>query len=276
MRLVYERCAALDVGKHKAIACPRWTNQGGITEEARAFATIPSALLAMTDWLRRWEVTAVALVGRDPHWKPVHSLLHGEFEVKLVPPEQVDAAANGRSGLETLRWLAERLAYDELATDVVLTNPPLILRELIRRRANLVQERDRALAALQGLLQATGVPVLSVAAAGGDGSGRRLLAAILDAGAGAELMVKFGKGRLCDQVEAIEHALLGVVPERQRFLLAQHLAHIDTLDEQVAQINEKVGRWLGIEPAPQTLADIQARRQPQQRRRLSWSNTSLY
>lgn len=275
MRLVYERCAALDVGKHKVIACPRCTNQGGLAEEVRAFAAHPSALLAMTDWLRRWRVTAVALVGRDPYWKPAHSLLDGEFEVKVVSPARVDAAAAGRSGLETIRWLAERLSYNDLATEVVLARPPRVLGDLLQHRAGLVQERERALTALQRLLSPAGVPATAPDAGVSDGAGRRLLTAILGAAAAERLVGQVSTGRLCDQVETLEQALVGVVPEQQRFLLAQHLAHVDSLDERVDQINQKVGRWLGLEPEPARLA-APPPRERKKRRRLSWSNTSLY
>ncbi|NIV38252.1 MAG: IS110 family transposase, partial [Anaerolineae bacterium] len=50
MRLMYERCAALDVHKKTVTACPRWTQSDGqVASEVRTFGTTTPELLEMLD-----------------------------------------------------------------------------------------------------------------------------------------------------------------------------------------------------------------------------------
>lgn len=56
-----------------------------------------------------------------------------------------------------------------------------------------------------------------------------------------KLMAGLAKGRLRNKMEELVKALTGVVGSHHRFMLAQHLAHIDFLDEQVATVNSEIG-----------------------------------
>src|SRR4051812_1936141 len=48
MRLMYEKCAALDVHKQTVVGCPRWTQgDGRVQSEVRTFGTTTPELLAL-------------------------------------------------------------------------------------------------------------------------------------------------------------------------------------------------------------------------------------
>jgi transposase len=53
-------------------------------------------------------------------------------------------------------------------------------------------------------------------------------------------MAELAKGRLRNKLAAWQQALTGVVRPHHRFLLAQHLAHIDFLDEQIVEVGREI------------------------------------
>ena len=61
MRVLYERCAGLDVHKETVVACVRVMEGAEVRREVRSFATTTGELLARADWLREAGCTQVAM-----------------------------------------------------------------------------------------------------------------------------------------------------------------------------------------------------------------------
>jgi hypothetical protein len=61
-----------------------------------------------------------------------------------------------------------------------------------------------------------------------------MLAALLVGQQDPQKLAELVKGRLCNKREMLEPALNGVARDHHRFLIAQHLAQIDFIDEQIA------------------------------------------
>src|SRR3954453_13345576 len=80
MDAIIERCAGLD--QATVVACvligeadrkPR--------KEIRTFSTLTRDLEAMRDWLKELGVTHVGMESTGIYWKPVHTILEGQFEL---------------------------------------------------------------------------------------------------------------------------------------------------------------------------------------------------
>lgn len=242
MRLMYEKCAALDVHKKTVVGCPRWTQaEGMVEEEVRTFGTTTPELLELTDWLRAWGVTHVAMESTGEYWKPVFNLLEGEFEVILVNAGHVKQVPGRKTDVKDAQWLAELLSYGLLKASFIPAKPQRDLRDLTRYRVNLVQERARVVNRLQKVLEQANIKLASVASDVLGVSGRQMLEALVAGQSDAALMAELAKGRLRNKMAELEKALTGVVREHHRFLLAQHLAHIDFLDEQIEQVSREIG-----------------------------------
>jgi transposase len=97
----------------------------------------------MTDWLREWEVTNVAMESTGEYWKPVFNLLEGEFGVILVNASHVNQVPGRKTDVTDAEWLAELLSYGLLKASFIPPKPQRDLRDLTRHRVNLVQERAR-------------------------------------------------------------------------------------------------------------------------------------
>ena len=116
------------------------------------------------------------------------------------------------------------------------------LRDLTRYRTSLVRERARQVNRVQKLLEGANIKLASVASNVLGVSGRAMLEALVAGQTDAAAIATLARGRLREKLPELERALTGVVRAHQRFLLAQQLAHIDFLDEEVAAVSEEIAR----------------------------------
>lgn len=62
IQVIYERCAAIDVHKKTAVTTIMITEaNGSVQEHVKTFSTMTAGLLALDDWLRRYNVEVVAM-----------------------------------------------------------------------------------------------------------------------------------------------------------------------------------------------------------------------
>jgi transposase len=249
MRLVYKRCAGLDVHKKTVVACRvRIGEQGEWEQEVRTFGTMTCELLDLLDWLLAWEITHVAMESTGEYWKPVYNLLEGQLEVFLVNAKHVKNVPGRKTDVKDAEWLAELLAHGLLKASFIPAKPQRDLRDLTRYRVNLVQERARVIQRLQKVLENANIKLASVATDVLGVSGRRMLDELVVGHADAATMAELAKGRLRNKLPDLEKALTGIVAIHHRFLLAQHLVHIDFLDEQMATVGQQITQQIATMP----------------------------
>lgn len=250
MRLVYKQCAGLDVHKRTVVACRvRITEQGEWEQEVRTFGTMTCELLLLLDWLLAWGVTHVAMESTGEYWKPVYNLLEGQVEVLLVNAQHVKHVPGRKTDVKDAEWLAELLVHGLLKASFVPAKPQRNLRDLTRYRVNVVEERARTIQRLQKVLENANIKLASVATDVLGVSGRRMLEAIVAGKADALTMAELAKGKLRNKLPELEKALTGVVEAHHRFLLAQHLVHIDFLDEQIETVGQQIAHLLEAMPS---------------------------
>ena len=256
MRLMHKRCAALDVHKKTVVGCPRQTGSDGqVKSEVKTFGTTTPDLLQMMDWLNEWEVTTVVIESTGEYWKPVFNLLEGNFEVILVNAKHVKQVPGRKTDVGDAEWLAELLSYGLLKASYIPAKPQRDLRDLTRHRVKLVQERARVVNRVQKVLEHANIKLASVASDVMGVSGRQMMAALVEGETDVALMAELAKGRLRNKIPALEKALTGVVRPHHCFMLAQHLAHIDFLDEQTERVNAEIGQRVELMSHPQGPSD---------------------
>jgi transposase len=249
MRQVYRRCAGLDVHKKSVVACRIGINEQGEREqEVRTFGTMTCDLLQLVDWLGEWEVTHVAMESTGEYWKPVYNLLEGNVEVLLVNAQHVKHVPGRKTDVQDAEWLAELLLHGLLKASFIPAKPQRCLRDLTRYRTTLVQERARVVQRVQKVLENANIKLASVATDVLGVSGRRMLDALVDGKADAATMAQLAKGRMRTKLPELQQALTGVVDDHHRFLLAQHLVHIDFLEEQLETVAHQIEQHLTTMP----------------------------
>ena len=245
MEVVYERCAGLDVHKKSVTACRITPAAGrGWQKERRRFGTMTDELLRLADWLRAGQVTAVAMESTGVYWKPVFNILESEFEVLLVNARHIKYVPGRKSDISDAQWIGELLQHGLLKASYIPEVAQRDLRDLIRYRTSLVQERTREINRVQKVLEDANVKLASVATNVMGVSGRQMLGAIIAGEHDPEALAEMAKGRLRAKIPELERALSGRVRASHRLLLRLHLEHIDDLNSKIENLNEEIDRLM--------------------------------
>ena len=252
MEVIYDHCAGLDVHKKTVVACRlRPDAKGQVAPESKTFGTTTPELLLLADWLAEAEITHVAMESTADYWKPIYNLLEGEFEVWLVNAKHVHNVPGRKTDISDAEWLADLLRHGLLRASFIPPQPQRDLRDLTRYRTKLVQERARQANRLQKLLESANIKLASVATDTLGKSGRDMLAALIEGQTDVEVIAELARGRLRKKIPALKQALTGLMRPHHRFLLAQQLAHIDFLDEQINTLSQEIADHLEADQTDQ-------------------------
>jgi len=245
MRIVFERCAGLDVHKKTVVAC-RIIPDGkeGWSIEVRTFGTMLDDLLALADWLRIGGVTHVALESTGVYWKPVFNILEGEFEVILVNARHIKFVPGRKTDVKDAQWIADLLQHGLLSASFIPPAPQRELRELVRYRTHLIEERTREVNRVHKVLEDANLKLSSVATDILGVSGREMLAAIIVGKDDPAALAQLAKARLRLKIAELERALTGHVKDSHRLLLKLHLEHIDDLNAKITALEEAIAKLL--------------------------------
>jgi transposase len=115
-------------------------------------------------------------------------------------------------------------------------------RELTRQRTQLVRDRTRVVNRIHKVLESCNIKLGSVATDLTGVSSRRILEALVQEQRDPAQLANLAIGRLRDKLPELEAALAGRVRAHHRFILAQHLAHLDFWDEQIERYSAELER----------------------------------
>jgi transposase len=246
MEVIYPRCAGLDVHKRTVVACALTPGASAApVKEVRTFSTMTDDLLRLADWLGEQGVTHVALEATGVYWRPIWNVLEGAgLTLLLVNPAHIRAGPGRKTDVRDAEWLADLLRHGLVRGSFVPEQPQRELREVTRYRMALVGERSAEVNRLQQTLEGANVKLAAVATDVMGKSGREILAALVAGSADPAALAQLARGKLRAKLPELERALHGRVGAHHRFLLAQQLAHIDALDETIAQVSAEIAARL--------------------------------
>jgi transposase len=241
MEVLYQRCAGLDVHKKTVVACLITPDpQGGWHKETRTFSTMTLELLALSDWLQAAGCTHVAMESTGEYWKPVFNILEAHFEVLLVNAAHIKNVPGRKTDVKDAQWIAELLQHGLLKASFI---PPVAqreLRDLTRHRSNFIRARAVLVNRVQQVLESANIKLASVATDVLGVSGRAMLNELIAGNTDAQAMAELAKGRMRDKRELLAQALTGRVKAHHRFVLAELLCQIDSLDETIDRFDAEI------------------------------------
>lgn len=252
MDVTYTHCAGLDVHKKTVVACCITVGPKGEKKvETRTFGSMTADLLTLLDWLSSLGITHVAMESTGEFWKPVYNILEGNFELLVVNAKHIKNVPGRKTDVKDAEWIADLLRHGLLRGSFIPPQPQRDLRDLTRQRTNLVQDRATVVNRLQKVCEWSNIKLSAVATDITGVSARAMLEAILAGRTEAQTLAELAKGRLRNKRSELERALNGIVRDHHRFMLAQHLAQIDFLDEQIAQYDNQIVEHMA-QSAPDT------------------------
>ena len=255
-QIIFERVAGLDVHKRTVVACRRiLTKDHLVSEETKTFATMTQDLLSLSDWLTECEITHVAMESTGEYSKPIYNILEGNFTVFLVNAKHVKHVPARKTDVKDAEWLAQLMQLGLLNASFIPEKPQRDLRDLTRERKALIRERTRVANRIQKVLENANIKLASVASDILGVSGRQMLQALADGETDVMQMADLAKGRLRNKRSELQQALNGRVDAHHRFLLAQHLQHIDFLDSQITTMDQKIVERIDAMSQPEEVND---------------------
>lgn len=237
MEVVHERCAGLDVHKKTVVACVL-RPEG---KEIRTFSTMTEDLLQLTEWLQERGCRAVAMESTGVYWKPVYNLLEAaDCEPMVVNAQHIKGVPGRKSDVRDAQWIAELLRHGLVRPSFIPDREQRELRELVRYRRCVVEERTREANRLQKVLEGANLKLGSVASDVLGRSGRDMITAICQGTEDPVALAAMARGRLKEKTEELQKALRGLLGAHQRFLLREQLSHIEEIEQRLTRLNAEI------------------------------------
>ena len=237
MRAIHERCAALDVHKRTVVACAI-TPAGRETE---TFGTMTRDLVGMAEWLTQRGVKVVAMESTGVYWKPIFNVLETrDFELLVVNARHVKAVPGRKTDVKDAEWLADLLRHGLLRPSYIPDRWQRELRELVRYRKTLVEERSRLVTRVAKLLEGANIKLGDVASDVMGQSARAMLKELAAGKTDTKQMAELALSNLKKKKPQLEEALSGSVGKHQRFMLDSLIRLVEELEDEIEGLNEEV------------------------------------
>jgi len=245
MQVLYERCAAVDVGKDVVAVAVRLPGDGpdGRATVKRTFKTFYGVLAEAARWLVSLGVTHVAMEATGIYSMPVyHALIeHGSFaQVLVCNAGHVKNVPGRKTDLADADWLAHLLECGLLAGSFIPPADIKAARDVIRYRTKIVQSRTSELQRLGGVLQDAGIKIDSVASSIATKSGRAMIEALIDGERRGEVLAELAKGKMRAKIPDLSMALEGRFGDHHALMCRLHLDHIDHLEAMTTALDPQI------------------------------------
>ena len=239
MDVVYPRCCGIDVHKKMVVACL-------ITPEkkdgdTKTFSTMTDELIEMKEWLLANGCTHVAMESTASYWKPVYNLLElSNIEVMVVNAQHIKTVPGRKTDVKDAEWIASLLKHGLLRGSFIPSREMRELREIIRYRHSLIEERSRELNRIQKVLEGANIKLSSVVS---DIQGKTAMVILKALAAGEEdpeVLSEFRHGRMKCTKDDLMRALKGIVGNHQRLMITTQLRHIEYLNEEIENLDQDI------------------------------------
>jgi len=235
--VIIERACGMDVHKDNITACII-TPEG---KEIKTFSTKTIYLIELVDWVKEHRCTHVAMESTSDYWKPIVNILEAEdIEFLVVNAQHIKSVPGRKTDVKDAEWIAKLLRHGLLNASYIPDREQRELRELVRYRRSIIEERARQHNRIQKVLEGANIKLGSVVSDIMGVSARDMLNAIANGEENPEILANFARRTMKKKKDELKLALKGYISEHQRLMLRTILKHIDFLTEQVEMLDQEV------------------------------------
>lgn len=237
MQVVHHRCCGLDVHKKTVVACVL-TARG---KQTRTFGTTTRELLELADWLAEGRISHVAMESTGVYWMPLYNLLEGQgLELLVVNARHIKAVPGRKTDVKDAEWIADLLRHGLLRGSFIPDRSQRELRELVRYRRTVIDQRGDVVRRIHKLLEGANVKLSDVATDILGASGRAMLQALVAGSQHPAELAGLARGSLKRKRSQLELALEGSFGAHQRYLLQHQLGLVEYLEQEIAQLSVEI------------------------------------
>jgi len=238
MEVLYERCCGIDVHKNMLMVC---IFMGPRKKEIREFGTMTDDILELCSWVKETGCQAVAMESTGVYWKPVYNILESEgIETIVVNAQHIKAVPGRKTDVKDAEWIADLVRHGLVKASYVPNREQRELREMVRYRNEIVEERARELNRIQAVLEGANIKLSSVVSDISGKSSMAILRAIIQGTTDSQELSGLVKGSLMNKIPELRKALKGSIRAHQMQMLKLQMEHIDFLTKSIEEMDEDI------------------------------------
>ncbi len=243
MERVYDNCCGIDVHKKLIVACYKKGNK----QEIRELGATTRELLELADWLKEGGCQMVAMESTASYWKPLYNILEASgLKAMVVNAQHMKAVPGRKTDVKDAEWIADLVQHGLLRASYIPDREQRELREMVKYRKSLVEERSRELNRLQKMLEGANIKLSGTVAEINGKSARNILEHLIAGETIDEskydemLRNKQVSTRLKAPKEQILDDLNGVLSPVQRKLMRVLVKHLDELNIHIQELDDDI------------------------------------
>ena len=214
-----KRVSGLDVHKDIIFACVR---KGKYQSDVKQFSATTQGLAELKHWMKGEQVYKVAMESTGIYWMPVWRALEEDFELILVNPYFIKQMPGRKSDVQDAQWIATLLDKQLLKGSVVPDKMIRVLRDYLRRYAQLQGQMTRCLQQTEKQLSRCNIKIASLSSTIGSKTVIDIVDSICKGCYEPEQLIKLVHGRIKNKHgDKVKQALQGIIDEHDIFLLRQ-------------------------------------------------------
>ncbi|WP_399632655.1 transposase [Sporosarcina sp. SG10008] len=157
--------------------------------------------------------------------------------------QHMKAVPGRKTDVKDAEWIAKLLRHGLLKASFIPDRNQRELRELVRYRRSIIEERARQHNRIQKVLEGANIKLGSVVSDIMGVSARDMLNAIADGEDDPMKLASFARRTMKKKKDDLELALRGYINSHQRLMIKTILTHIDFLSEQVELLNQEIAYY---------------------------------
>jgi transposase len=235
MQIVYERCCGIDVHKKLIVACFR----NGKKAELRKFDTLTSSIKELGNWLLENRCQMVAMESTGAYWKPIYNILELlNLDVMVVNAHHMKAVPGRKTDVKDAEWIADLLQHGLLKASYIPDREQRELREIVRYRKSLIEERSREVNRLEKTLEGANIKLSSFVSNLNGVSSRKLIEQALVGEVNQENIGDLIHYSMLPKKSELLEAMNGVFSPIQKQLVKAILDHIDDMTRRIKDLDD--------------------------------------
>lgn len=207
----------------------------------RAFRTFTDDLHVLVQWLLECGVDTVAMESTGVYWVPLYEMLESAgIKPFLVNARHVKTVPGRKSDWNDAQWLQRLHAAGLLRASFRPDAEMVVLRSLLRHRAELIQHRAPHILHMQKALKLMNIQLTEVLTDVTGLTGQKIVRAIIDGERDAAKLAKLRHYRCNATEEEILRSLMGTWCEEQIFILKQSIDLFDFYSVKLAECDRRI------------------------------------
>ncbi|MGW6413308.1 IS110 family transposase [Streptomyces vinaceus] len=245
--VIHLRSAGVDLGKRYLLACTRVPSPkkpGSWSLETERFGTTQSEIRRLLAWLVEARVEVVVMEATSDYWRSVYYMLQPHLNLMLVNPAHLKGIRGRKTDPSDAAFLARAGASGMAMGSFVPDREIRELRDLTRRRTEIVRAAGQEAQRLEKELEDTGMKFTSVLSDVVGATGRAILEALVAGERDCERLADLARGKARNKIPALIEALDGEFTEHHAFMVRHYLDEIDRLRQIVTVFDARIASML--------------------------------